>query len=356
MHVGHLRPVTVREANAWLWAINIIDESLHVPRSGGLPSLVSPFAVCLSSAAMKCMALPLTMLRNHMRQWLLGICLVTLQIMILVEQVGHQEGPNRNKGRIASFMSCNDYIAIYWWQTPAANTVLLGSWSISANRCNTYLKRQADVEISLRKSTPFFHTTVQFYNMSVPWKVFLFAWKLAGKHEYVCSVHLSKMSSFWLKWAHLLIKSENNLFTRSLSWSLWGMSGSKLTWLWRIWRQRQTRRRMQSMQLVAPMAQAGSQPDPGLEEQPMVTEQPIKVETKGEPKIAEVIANIRFTTLLALLNPLNLLLRRRQSVLCWPRLPGGNGQGPARLPYRGVPTGVLSGALGPQNDHQKIWK
>lgn len=39
--------------------INIIDESLHVPRSGGLPSLVSPFAVCLSSAAMKCMALPL---------------------------------------------------------------------------------------------------------------------------------------------------------------------------------------------------------------------------------------------------------------------------------------------------------
>ena len=70
------------------------------------------------------------------------------------------------------------------------------------------------------------------------------------------------------------------------------------------------------MQLVAPMAQAGSQPDPGLEEQPMVTEQPIKVETKGEPKIAEVIANIRFTTLLALLNPLNLLLRRRQSVLC----------------------------------------
>ena len=24
--------------------------------------------------------------------------------------------------------------------------------------------------------------------------------KLAGKHEYVCNVHLSKMSPFWLKW------------------------------------------------------------------------------------------------------------------------------------------------------------
>ena len=112
-----------------------------------------------------------------MRQWLLGICLVTQQIMILVEQVGHQEGPNRNKGHIASFVSCNDYIAIYWWQTPAANTVWLGSWSISANRCNTYLKRQADVEISLRKSTPFFHTSVRFYNMSVPWKVLVVDFK-----------------------------------------------------------------------------------------------------------------------------------------------------------------------------------
>ena len=30
--------------------------------------------------------------------------------------------------------------------------------------------------------------------------LFLLAWKLAGKHEYVCNVHLSKMSSFWLKW------------------------------------------------------------------------------------------------------------------------------------------------------------
>ena len=30
---------------------------------------------------------------------------------------------------------------------------------------------------------------------------FLFAWRLAGKQEYVCNVHLSKMSPFWLKWA-----------------------------------------------------------------------------------------------------------------------------------------------------------
>ena len=30
---------------------------------------------------------------------------------------------------------------------------------------------------------------------------FLFAWKLAGEQEYVCNVHLSKMSPFWLKWA-----------------------------------------------------------------------------------------------------------------------------------------------------------
>ena len=37
---------------------------------------------------------------------------------------------------------------------------------------------------------------------------FLFAWKLAGKHEYVCNVHLSKMSSFWLKWVYVLIKPE----------------------------------------------------------------------------------------------------------------------------------------------------
>ena len=28
---------------------------------------------------------------------------------------------------------------------------------------------------------------------------FLIARKLAGEHEYVCNVHLSKMSPFWLK-------------------------------------------------------------------------------------------------------------------------------------------------------------
>ena len=29
---------------------------------------------------------------------------------------------------------------------------------------------------------------------------FILLGKLAGKHEYVCNVHLSKMSPFWLKW------------------------------------------------------------------------------------------------------------------------------------------------------------
>ena len=28
---------------------------------------------------------------------------------------------------------------------------------------------------------------------------FILLGKLAGKHEYVCNVHLSKMSPFWLK-------------------------------------------------------------------------------------------------------------------------------------------------------------
>ena len=30
--------------------------------------------------------------------------------------------------------------------------------------------------------------------------IFILLGKLAGKHEYVCNVHLSKMSPFWLKW------------------------------------------------------------------------------------------------------------------------------------------------------------
>ena len=30
-------------------------------------------------------------------------------------------------------------------------------------------------------------------------KFFILLGKLAGKHEYVCNVHLSKMSPFWLK-------------------------------------------------------------------------------------------------------------------------------------------------------------
>ena len=29
--------------------------------------------------------------------------------------------------------------------------------------------------------------------------IFILLGKLAGKHEYVCNVHLSKMSPFWLK-------------------------------------------------------------------------------------------------------------------------------------------------------------
>ena len=47
----------------------------------------------------------------------------------------------------------------------------------------------------------FVRTVFQLWNYDIYYTyIFNLLGKLAGKHEYVCNVHLSKMSPFWLKW------------------------------------------------------------------------------------------------------------------------------------------------------------
>ena len=59
-------------------------------------------------------------------------------------------------------------------------------------------------DISLTKAggeieKPPSHRTTDDKNARHYTAIFILLGKLAGKHEYVCNVHLSKMSPFWLK-------------------------------------------------------------------------------------------------------------------------------------------------------------
>ena len=56
-----------------------------------------------------------------------------------------------------------------------------------------------------------------FFRLILCILIFILLGKLAGKHEYVCNVHLSKMSPFWLKWNCDHHDQKKTCFSHSLS-------------------------------------------------------------------------------------------------------------------------------------------
>ena len=114
--------------------------------------------------------------------------------------------------------------------------------------------------------------------------MFLFAWKLAGKHEYVCNVHLSKLSSFWLKWIHLLIKPEKaNLLPARFLDLFEQCLDPKCRAGWSLGDGEFTAAKHEVAEAIQPFVLAeaadainAARGSHGLGEQPMVTEQPTK--------------------------------------------------------------------------------